>query len=690
MINFADHPFHRPEPGEMDEIEYDHDSSSPILNSQEAAFAAEHGAFPEHTNFITVTRSKVPHSVRFPVAYFGKESKNRNYMRNWVTHILAEVAPVKPSSFTTAILLVSAKEGAEAQYAEYLLFHVSSAEDVSAACKYGGKKTMPDGTIVPVRFEAHTAVAQAAEQERMIKITALAWNTTSSNIKAALKDWGEIQSVTTQFNVKYTMKEAFVVFVSVTSVQNLKEAGVTCLCVQEDVGTISQLGNETITYDPSLTVKIASLPRNTTPAQLKGIFDTNMTTKNAVNPYHTITMPLGLKPQIRQLEAFVKFSSLQQQQEALKTKITIDNKETIWTTVDKYACFHCGSTEHIRSGCKAFQNVLAFSASNRAQKAAIRSGSCYFQPPDSHLNPFCPLRAFCLRCIRGFLCSKNWAMHFTEKIAELTNNQAKQETDIANINVRMQDGFDRIMALLQGKELESTSNTGATMAAPVTVLEQEDVDLPYAPPPATMVPDSLPSSPVPVTPHNAEPTSDATQGQGRTRTQPTESAAYSVNTYRPNILGGNSIAKSDRQRGESTYTRKKEKQKAVVRDAPQDNTLTPQQQPADPTREAIHALNATIQDLRNELAQQREQYVRQAEELRNENRELRTQLEKLLATWHAHNPNAQHSNYAVRDSQEVEEYGEVEHNGSATPNVQHGIGANTVENTQATQPPQEF
>ncbi|KAG0061345.1 hypothetical protein BGZ90_003619 [Linnemannia elongata] len=176
----------------------------------------------------------------------------------------------------------------------YLLFNVSSAADVAAACKHGGQMKTDNGQH-PCRiyFEAHTATAQALEKEREIKIGSLAWDTTNTNVRAALKDYGDIQSITTTFNSN-TMKEALVIFNSATSVTQLKEEGATCLAVQDDVGTITRLGTVNVSYDPSLTVKLAGLSRGTTPADLKNVFDSEIKTPNVVRPYHTISMPFSL------------------------------------------------------------------------------------------------------------------------------------------------------------------------------------------------------------------------------------------------------------------------------------------------------------------------------------------------------------------------------------------------------------
>ncbi|KAG9062078.1 hypothetical protein KI688_006801 [Linnemannia hyalina] len=150
----------------------------------QVAFGEKHGVFPEHTDFITVTRPRVPHTLRFPVSYFKEESKNMAYMCKWVTNALAEVAPVKPGSFPTTLLLPPKKNSDDVPSqvnnvpppVEYLLFSVSSATDVAAACKHGGQLNVDNNGQQPRRiyFEAHTATAQAVEKERQIKIGSLA------------------------------------------------------------------------------------------------------------------------------------------------------------------------------------------------------------------------------------------------------------------------------------------------------------------------------------------------------------------------------------------------------------------------------------------------------------------------------------------------------------------------------------
>lgn len=632
MLNLAKHPPYHPDPGEDDKMKVDTDpceSSSMILNDEEAAFGEKHGVFPEHTDFITVTRLRVPHTLRFPVSYFKEESKNMAYMCKWVTNALAAVAPVKPGSFTTALLHLPKENSDDVPSqvddvpppVEYLLFNVSSAMDVAAACKHGGQLNVNNNGQQPRRiyFEAHTATAQAVEKEREIKIGSLAWNTTNTNVRAALKDYGDIQSITTTFNSKMTMKEALVIFNSATSVAQLKEECATCLAVQDDVGTITRLGTTTISYDPSLTVKLAGLPRGTTPADLKNVFDSEIKTPNAVRPYHTITIPLSLTTKTRQPEAYVKFSTFQQQQYALRTKITIDGKETVWLNTNERTCFFCGRPGHIQRDCDDFRAMLNQKATRRANAAIIR-GTASSTRSTPHSSPRYPLtqvpiptttpsipskqsttqrsttissqsRSYASAVsspqkIKGSAASNpisissttpmtaspsfvprpqaahststvpataltDWTAYFNSQLAKM--NQ-QHRADLESVRTDMASLGTKLDLLLNGLGVVQTGAT--TPFKPTIVDEPKDVEITDATDYNIIVPDSIPSTPQPVSPAFQQHDVSVAQAHTRPSTSSAGNNPYYTCTLRPHSLGGNSKAKGDKERDESGGNRK--------------------------------------------------------------------------------------------------------------------------------------
>ncbi|KAF9909706.1 hypothetical protein EC991_008186 [Linnemannia zychae] len=92
--------------------------------------AAEVGVEPE---FVTVTRTKTTHWVKFPVSCFTK-GLSEKAMYKWVTEALTKVATIKPSSFSVTTL-PSVNDSPQ----PFILFQVYTAHEASAACEHGSE-----------------------------------------------------------------------------------------------------------------------------------------------------------------------------------------------------------------------------------------------------------------------------------------------------------------------------------------------------------------------------------------------------------------------------------------------------------------------------------------------------------------------------------------------------------------------
>ncbi|KAF9079345.1 hypothetical protein BGX23_004326, partial [Mortierella sp. AD031] len=281
-------PFH---PGLTEDMEGVHESDSPILTTQEAEAGLETGVFPE---FVTVSRSRATYCLRFPVAHFG--SSTLSAISKWATTTLAKFAPIKANTFSIRALVEKDDESP----IEYLLFQVHSQTDMRAAYKHGG--TNKDG--VTVLFRQYTQEAQALQQDRVLELSSLAFNTRVNDVHSAMKDWGQVESIRTGFNLKMSMATATVVFKSAAAITDIKKAKITCLTVVKDVGTVTRLGDQKVSFNPALTLKLAHLPRSYSPADVKAMFDEHLRTPNATSSYHSLTMPLSVINRCRKPEAF--------------------------------------------------------------------------------------------------------------------------------------------------------------------------------------------------------------------------------------------------------------------------------------------------------------------------------------------------------------------------------------------------
>ncbi|KAG0044781.1 hypothetical protein BGZ90_008664, partial [Linnemannia elongata] len=386
----------------------------------------------------------------------------------------------------------------------------------------------------------------------------------------------------------------------------------------DDVGTITRLGTETIPYDPSLTVKLAGLPRGTTPADLKDVFDSEIKTPNAVRPYHTITIPLSLTTKTRQPEAYVKFSTFQQQQYALRTKIILDGKETVWLNTNERTCFFCGKPGHIQRDCDDFRAMLNHKATRRANAAIIRgtasstrstTQSSTSYPLTQVPNPAAtkptlskqstpqrptttPLQSKSYAAAlsstpknKGSAASNPISISSTPSMAVKSSVAPKPQTvhsntfvpataptdwtayfnnQLAKMNQQHRTDLESVrtdMATLNTK-LDLLLNglgmaqTNATASTKSTA-ENDPKDVEFTDVTGNIVaPDSIPCTPQTVSPASQQLDVPVTQAHAHPSTSPPDNNPYYACSLRPHSIGGNSKAKGDKERDESEGNRK--------------------------------------------------------------------------------------------------------------------------------------
>ncbi|KAF9117798.1 hypothetical protein BG015_006850, partial [Linnemannia schmuckeri] len=165
--------------------------------------------------------------IKFPVACFDKGT-SLTFMSNWAISTLKKVATIKPKSLAFASLPVN-----NGSLEQFLIFQVYSSFEADAACKHGGK----NGSGEIVHFALFTPEARALQQGRVMKIASLSFDTTGDHVRAALSQYGPIESVRTGFNAKATMITATVIFEFAKTIETLKELNMTYVQVREDIAT---------------------------------------------------------------------------------------------------------------------------------------------------------------------------------------------------------------------------------------------------------------------------------------------------------------------------------------------------------------------------------------------------------------------------------------------------------------------
>ena len=324
--------------------------------------AAEAGAQPE---FVTVTNKRTVHWLKFPVSCFA-QGFPENKMIKWAIETLKKVATPKPNSFAVT-KLPQAKGDPE----PFLIFQVYTEHEAKAACEHGA--TNEEGQVI--KFGIFTPEAQALQQGRVLKIISLSFDTTANQIAAALSIYGSVESVATKFNAKATMINATVIFKSADAIDSFEKDNRAYIQVRDDIGTVTWMGSKNIPYDRSLTMKLACLPIGSTPVEIMRCLNEQFNTPNAVQAFHSITMPLNLYTKKRQSEAYIHFSSLQQRTLLTAKPLMINTYPTCWAEVNEPICRHCGHPSHFVLDCpvkSGSDNVMSL---RRAHIAVIKGST---------------------------------------------------------------------------------------------------------------------------------------------------------------------------------------------------------------------------------------------------------------------------------------------------------------------------
>ncbi|KAG0195422.1 hypothetical protein BGX33_003398, partial [Mortierella sp. NVP41] len=86
-------------------------------------------------------------------------------------------------------------------------------------------------------------------------------------------------------------------------------------------------------------------------------------------------MPVSLTTKSRKPEAYIHFSSVEQQQFARQTNFDIEGHRTCWIDILQVLCHHCGNPDHKQRDCPRLKSIISVSATRRANAAIIKGSS---------------------------------------------------------------------------------------------------------------------------------------------------------------------------------------------------------------------------------------------------------------------------------------------------------------------------
>ncbi|KAG0008393.1 hypothetical protein BGZ80_003512, partial [Entomortierella chlamydospora] len=226
------------------------------------------------------------HMMMIPVAALGPHKLKLTDMISKIKTLLAKKANIIGTPRLERLT------GADDNTEPHIIFEVGSSDQVTALCQSGLQHEDKNGKQCETLFKEFTPTIIATQQNRIVRINAIAWTTKSEDVHAAMSKWGDVTSVTMGHNAKESMKTAKVTFAKAKSVEDMITQNVTCVHFGSDSGAVTQLGNKPITINRDLTMKLANLPMGMSPLDVLELFAT-IKAPNAESSFNSVSMPVN-------------------------------------------------------------------------------------------------------------------------------------------------------------------------------------------------------------------------------------------------------------------------------------------------------------------------------------------------------------------------------------------------------------
>jgi RNA recognition motif-containing protein len=285
--------------------------------------------------FVTVTRQKFRANIMIETAAFGDDDSSNKQRLSLLLDCLRGMAIPLQTPRVQYIRHPNQTDNAK----PFFVFEVGTDAQLRATLQKGHA----NGKAVPFPFIHMNGDVHSAKVNRTMEIGSLHSSTTADDIQVALSQYGPVEHVALHRN-KTGIQRAVITFDSADSVCTLVQSRITGLIIGSDTCLIRSLGDNILSFDKDLTLKLGNLPRGTTPVDLQRILAQHGQCYGLHVPFHPVSG-------VRRQEAFVYFANIGQQQ-AFRKKVFISGNRTMsWLNPDEKTCFGCGNPDHMLASC---------------------------------------------------------------------------------------------------------------------------------------------------------------------------------------------------------------------------------------------------------------------------------------------------------------------------------------------------